>query len=470
MAVTTAITWSTLCASAQTITLGDLFFAVRDGDMETVRQYIASGSPIDPKNENGVTPLIMAAYYGKMDIADLLLASGAAYDAAYRTSSGITYLMVFSRIGDLRRVKALLDMGADIHGKDVNGDSALHWAIRAGQKATASFLIQKGADIHMKGLLGITPLIDAACKGDMETAGLIVPRLSREEIRYETPMGETAIHFAVGSGNRELIMLLINRGADINQRTRDGSIPMFRAVYYHQTDQPEFFKFLLDHGADPNIPTQGGYTVFQYLLETSYLADRNTYEKTMDLLIGSKKVNLNWRDESGVSLLYHAFGRDDWTFLKMIDAGVDVNADNDSGMPLLLLALLKRRTDLARVLLDHGAKYDARFHYKRTSENDMNHDGFNYAMGFAYAGMAKELELCLDRGAEVNGRDEYGFTPLLWAAMGQEDPDTIRLLIKRGADVDAKNRWGWTALYLVNRFEGNQPLAKILLDAGAKPE
>lgn len=73
---------------------------------------------------------------------------------------------------------------------------------------------------------------------------------------------------------------------------------------------------------------------------------------------------------------------------------------------------------------------------------------------------AEEVKKLLDDGADVNSVDEWGETPLMWAARGGW-PEMALLLLERGADADAQNEEDDTALTLANRF-GNTEVAKLL--------
>src|SRR4051794_11213601 len=62
-----------------------------------------------------------------------------------------------------------------------------------------------------------------------------------------------------------------------------------------------------------------------------------------------------------------------------------------------------------------------------------------YAAGF---GSTSAMRVLIERGADVNARNSFDATPLIWAAANLEK---VRLLVDRGADVNAKTRQGRTA-------------------------
>jgi ankyrin repeat protein len=76
----------------------------------------------------------------------------------------------------------------------------------------------------------------------------------------------------------------------------------------------------------------------------------------------------------------------------------------------------------------------------------------------------KEL---LEKGANVNARDEAGKTALLWVAPARDNPEMAKLLIDRGADVNAKDNAGETALMIASS-QSNHGIVTALLEAGAE--
>lgn len=81
-------------------------------------------------------------------------------------------------------------------------------------------------------------------------------------------------------------------------------------------------------------------------------------------------------------------------------------------------------------------------------------------------GDANKVEEAIMNGANVNAKDNYGWTVLIWAAMGGKT-ETAELLLKHGADVNAKDNSGWTPLRWAGNH-GNTGIADLLRKYGAK--
>jgi ankyrin repeat protein len=78
----------------------------------------------------------------------------------------------------------------------------------------------------------------------------------------------------------------------------------------------------------------------------------------------------------------------------------------------------------------------------------------------------KEVELLIDKGADVNAKDEVGWTPLHYAA-DNGHKDVAELLIAKGADVNAKNDYDETPLHIAEHND-HKDLAELLKKHGAR--
>ena len=85
-------------------------------------------------------------------------------------------------------------------------------------------------------------------------------------------------------------------------------------------------------------------------------------------------------------------------------------------------------------------------------------------MHAAAFGNLDTLKLLLDAGADVNARNDFDATALLWAA---RDPDKARLLIERGADVNTQSKQGRTPLMVASLRRGGSPIVALMLANGA---
>ena len=173
--------------------------AAAEGNIEVVKQHLAAGTDVDFRNQQGFTPLHVAAQKGHNKVAELLIAKGANVNTSGRLI-GTTPLDSAALLGHKEMVELLIDSGADINPQIITGETplqraeqrghsaiaeilrkhggkagevTLQLAILKGQKDVAKSLITGGADVNAKGLLGRTPLDWAIIGGKNELADLL---------------------------------------------------------------------------------------------------------------------------------------------------------------------------------------------------------------------------------------------------------------------------------------------------------
>ena len=83
-------------------------------------------------------------------------------------------------------------------------------------------------------------------------------------------------------------------------------------------------------------------------------------------------------------------------------------------------------------------------------------------------GNLNDIDNTINAGQDVNIADEYGQTPLMYAAAANPDPQIIKRLLEAGANIDAKTVTGWTALMYAVRDNANPEVSRALLEAGSK--
>ncbi|SDV51447.1 ankyrin repeat domain-containing protein [Chitinasiproducens palmae] len=138
---------------------------------------------------------------------------------------------------------------------------------------------------------------------------------------------------------------------------------------------------------------------------------------------------------------------------KMLAAGVDPNATDPQGFPLIVLGAREKSDDAVRTLLDD----------KRTDVEKTDKAGENALMMAAIAGDEKLVRLLIERGAEVN---KTGWTPLHYAASAGNDA-IVATLLEASAFVDPASPNGTTPLMMAARG-GHVSTMKLLLEQGAQ--
>ena len=148
--------------------------------------------------------------------------------------------------GDKAALRTLLQQKADVKAPQVDGATALHWAVYRDDLEAADLLIRAGATVDARNREGVTPVAMAALYGN----AAIVDRLlhAGADARQRGPNGETLLMYAARNGNPEAVKRLVAAGADVNatEKLRGTTALMWAAEQRH----PAAVKALLELGAD----------------------------------------------------------------------------------------------------------------------------------------------------------------------------------------------------------------------------
>jgi ankyrin repeat protein len=162
---------------------------------------------------------------------------------------------------DTAAVRALIQQKADVNVAQVDGATALHWAVHRDNVEMADALIKAGADVKAATRDGVTALSMAALYGNPRMIALLIE--AGADPKQRGPNGETMLMFAARNGNPETIKLLVAKGAEVNAREtlRGTTALMWAAEQRH----PEAVKALLEAGADHSLKSAGTGVPRNYL-------------------------------------------------------------------------------------------------------------------------------------------------------------------------------------------------------------
>jgi hypothetical protein len=123
-------------------------------------------------------------------------------------------------------VRLLLENGADVKAKNINGRTALHEAAGVGHDAVVQQLLENGADVKAKGNNGWTALHGAAGGGHEAVVRLLLE--NGADVKAKNNYGRTALHEAAGAGHEAVVRLLLENGADVNAKADYGQMVLHR--------------------------------------------------------------------------------------------------------------------------------------------------------------------------------------------------------------------------------------------------
>ena len=218
-----------------------LMFAISNGNRSTVEALLNAGANVNASDEQGMTPIILAAIqWGGDHVACLQLLLDAGAEVNARKKDGLTALMIASGAGDADGVERLLLAGADVNARrDSDGLNALTLASLGGFTEIVKLLIVGGADLEARDMRGRTALM-AASEGD------IVPFYAED--MEGLPNGGHALIVRAQreamAAHTEVVRMLLDLGADANAKDNRGWTSLRYAV-----DRAEIARVLIEAGA-----------------------------------------------------------------------------------------------------------------------------------------------------------------------------------------------------------------------------
>ena len=375
-----------------------LALACINGSARMVERLLRAGANVNERGPNGETALMLAARTGAVDAMTVLLTAGAEVNATEKLR-GTTALMWAAAQSHPAAVRALVDAGADVGirsrpaalgrtaylaptarqraaqlgddnaperraagrrpAAEGGGLTALVFAAREGDLDSVRILLEAGADVNQTTQYGWTALLTATQNRHYVLGTYLLDHGANPNLANGG--GWTPLYLATDNRNIEggdypvrasdldhldFIKTLLSRGADVNVRAKDstetrtiftmqwlyedGATPFVRAA---QSGDLELMKLLLAHGADPKIATTNNVTALAVASGIGWV-EGITHERSRQDSLEAVKLCL--------------------------DLGIDPNVADGDGRTALHGAAHKGRNEVVQLLVDRGARLEAR--------------------------------------------------------------------------------------------------------------
>ncbi|CAK8676959.1 palmitoyltransferase ZDHHC17-like [Clavelina lepadiformis] len=195
----------------------DIVKCTQYGIISRCKELLEAGYDVRTPDADNITLLHWAAINNRLDIARYYISLGAVVDVLGGDLLA-TPLHWAIREGHIQMVVLLLQFGADPGVRDAEGCAAIHVAVQCGQTAVVAYLIAKGTDVDLYDAHGKTPLMWATWRtyGVDPTRTLLSLYASvnmKDLVQHNTPL-----HLACLSQNTNVVMLLIQAGADLDAK------------------------------------------------------------------------------------------------------------------------------------------------------------------------------------------------------------------------------------------------------------
>ena len=309
-------------------------------------------------------------------------------------------------------VKSLLEMGADLHYRNVYERTLLHVAATTANKDTIKLLLDKGLDKYVN---------------------------SKDHV------GDTPLHIATVNSHTEIANILIEAGADIHAINSGGHNMLHSAAM--SEDGSDTLRLFLTHKMDAelNAEDQDGNTPLHFTCNTMI----EKYEQALILLEAGANVNArNHKQETPLIIAVNTFKNNKDLIRLLVEHGADICAEDSAGMIPLYHAYQEQNAENIQALLDVGADLHA---VNREQQNVLHTMAKQYSpLSFTLADREDKIIRLLqenDLSKELNAVDIHGDTPLHCACRARR-PKLVQLFIDAGAHIHRVNNEQQTLLHV----------------------
>ncbi|NWS31185.1 KDIS Kinase, partial [Polioptila caerulea] len=377
---------------------------VEEGNVPALKALLEKCRDVDERNENGQTPLMLAAEQGNLEIVQELLKKGA--NCNLEDADNWTALISAAKEGHAAIVAELLNYNVSLEHRDLGGWTALMWASYKGRTEVAKLLLEKGANPNITGMqYSVYPIIWAAGRGHSDIVHLLLQHGAK--VNCSDKYGTTPLVWAARKGHLECVKYLLQMGADVDQEGANSMTALIVAV-------------------------KGGYT-----------------DSVKEILKRNPNVNLTDKDGNTALMIASKEGHTE-IVQDLLDAGTYVNIPDRSGDTVLIGAVRGGHVEIVRALLHKYADIDIRGQDNKTA--------LYWAVEKGNATMVRDILQC-NPDTETCTKD--GETPLIKATK-MRNIEIVELLLDKGAKVSAVDKKGDTPLHIAIRGRSRK-LAELLL-------
>ena len=210
----------------------EFFKAIKQGNADEVQRLLSLNPGLINEKENGLSPVMVAAYHQKPAIAHVLAEKAGSLNIFEASATGKTTQVMMHLARDPNLV--------NVYAED--GFQPLGLACFFGHYETAEYLIKAGASVNSQSnnSLAAAPIQSAAAAGHVKIVMLLLNQHANPNIREQA--GYTPLHAAAQNGDTQMIRALLYNGADLTIRSKDGKLAVDMALEVGKTDAAALLK------------------------------------------------------------------------------------------------------------------------------------------------------------------------------------------------------------------------------------
>jgi ankyrin repeat protein len=340
-----------------------LMIPERTGNSNIVRELLTSSlMTLDlKKNASGKTRWISEAERSREEIVDMLRRKGIYFNLSNLQNERA--LLIATKAGNHDRVAELLtsaSIALDCQ-ETCSGDTALILATKLNHPGIVELLLTKKADVNLTDCNDETALMIAAKAGNSNIAALLLTSARIDLDTRQEYSGDTALIYATKWRRKEIIQLLLKKGANVNHPNYSNETALMIAI---KADHQDIVKLLLN-SADIDLDCQEKYSGDTALIS----ATRSDQTTIIDWLV-EKHANINLTNCHNETALLIASRAGFLNSVKLLltAAKIDLDAqENKYGNTALIFAATSGNEDVVQLLLEEGADSNLKNHENRTA-------------------------------------------------------------------------------------------------------